>query len=224
VDTRTLTGWGTLETRLEGDFGGGSPTSSNAVFRLRQAWAELGTPAFRVLFGQANSLWNEGLFETIIDATNLNQSFVRQAQLRVTGRLAPGLTGQVSLEAPETNAVSGTGVFNPSSALNNGLSPAFNTWPDLLGRLTYADSGWEVGLRGLLRNLRIETAGTAAQGGSRDATAWGFAGHLRMPLRVLSPRFGPDELIGMEGRMPSPISGSPRPRSACSSIRCPPGA
>ena len=42
VDTRTLTGWGALETRLEGDFGGGSPISSNAVFRLRQAWGELG--------------------------------------------------------------------------------------------------------------------------------------------------------------------------------------
>ena len=93
VDTRTLTGWGTLETRLEGDFGGGSPTSTNAVFRLRQAWGELGAPEFRVLVGQANSLWNEGLFETIIDATNLNQSFIRQAQFRLTGRLAPGLTG-----------------------------------------------------------------------------------------------------------------------------------
>ncbi|MDN3568965.1 hypothetical protein QWZ14_31695 [Paeniroseomonas aquatica] len=197
VDTRTLTGWGTLETRIEGDFGGGAPTSPNAVFRLRQAWAELGTPAFRVLVGQANSLWNEGLFETIIDATNLNQSFVRQAQLRITGRLAPGLTGQASLEAPETSYVSGTGLFTPGSSLNNGASPAFNAWPDLLGRLTYADAGWEFGLRGLLRNLRVETAGTAATGGRRDATAWGFAGHVRMPLRILSPAFGSDELVGM---------------------------
>ncbi|WP_431267570.1 hypothetical protein [Dankookia sp. P2] len=150
-----------------------------------------------MLVGQANSLWNEGLFETIIDATNLNQSFVRQAQLRVTGRLAPGLTGQVSLEAPETSYVSGTGLFNPGSTLNNGASPAFNTWPDLLGRLTYADAGWEYGLRGMLRNLTVETAGTAAAGGRRDATAWGFAGHVRMPLRVVSPGFGADELIGM---------------------------
>ncbi|MEN0072864.1 MAG: DcaP family trimeric outer membrane transporter, partial [Paracraurococcus sp.] len=197
LDTRTLTSLGTLETRIEGDFGGGSPTSSNAVFRLRQAWAELGTPAFRVLIGQANSLWNEGLFETIIDATNLNQSFVRQAQLRVTGRLAPGLTGQVSLEAPETNFVSGLGTFNPGSSLNNGASPAFNAWPDLLARLTYVDSGWEFGLRTLLRNLRLDTAGTAATGGRHDATAWGFAGHVRMPLRLLSPGFGSDELIGM---------------------------
>ena len=89
MDTRTLTGWGTLETRIEGDFGGGTATSSNAVFRLRQAWAELGTEQFRVLIGQANSLWNEGIFETIIDATNLNQSFIRQAQIRATGTVGP---------------------------------------------------------------------------------------------------------------------------------------
>ncbi|TDH60572.1 hypothetical protein E2C06_21240 [Dankookia rubra] len=197
VDTRTLTGWGTLETRLEGDFGGGSPTSSNAVFRLRQAWGELGTPAFRVLVGQANSLWNEGLFETIIDATNLNQSFIRQAQIRLTGRLAPGLTGQVSLEAPETNYVSAAGTFNPGSSLNNGASPAFNALPDLHGRLTWRDAGWELGLRALLRDLRIETAGTAATGGSRSATGWGLAGHARMPLNILGARFGADELIGM---------------------------
>ena len=65
IDTRTLTSWGTLETRLEGDFGGGAPTSTNATFRLRQAWGELGTEQFRVLIGQANSLWNEGVYETV---------------------------------------------------------------------------------------------------------------------------------------------------------------
>jgi hypothetical protein len=41
LDTRTLTDWGTLETRIEGDFGGSAATSSNAVFRLRQAFGEL---------------------------------------------------------------------------------------------------------------------------------------------------------------------------------------
>ena len=43
LDTRTLTGLGTLETRVEGDFGGGAAASNNLVFRLRQAWGELGT-------------------------------------------------------------------------------------------------------------------------------------------------------------------------------------
>ncbi len=43
-----------------------------------------------MLIGQANSLWHEGVFDTLIDATNLNQSVIRQAQLRVTGRPASG--------------------------------------------------------------------------------------------------------------------------------------
>ena len=240
IDTRTLTGWGTLETRIEGDFGGGSPTSSNAVFRLRQAWAELGTPAFRVLVGQANSLWNEGLFETIIDATNLNQSFVRQAQLRVTGRLAPGLTGQVSLEAPETNYVSGTGVFNPGSSLNNGASPAFNARPDLLGRLTYADC-----------RLGVRPARPAAQPAHRHRRHRRIRGQPRRhglglrracadadarPLGALRP--GRADRHGLLRRGDRPLllrqhrrAGrhfQPRPRlcraGGCGWTRCPPGA
>ena len=46
MDTRTVTAWGTLETRVEGDFGGGAPASTNAVFRLRQA---LGRDRYRAI-------------------------------------------------------------------------------------------------------------------------------------------------------------------------------
>ena len=199
VDTRTLTSWGTLETRIEGDFGGGSPTSSNALFRLRQAWAELGTEEFRVLIGQANSLWNEGVFETLIDATNLNQSFVRQAQVRVTGRLATGLIGQVSLEVPETQYTSAAGVFTPDSSVTGSPSPAFNAAPDLLGRLTYRYDGLVLDMRGLLRQLSIRTAGTTAAPPAltRNAPGWGIAIHARLPMRWIADAFGADELIGM---------------------------
>ena len=198
-DTRTLTSWGTLETRLEGDFGGGAPTSGNAVFRLRQAFAELGDERFRVLIGQANSLWNEGVFETLIDATNLNQSFVRQAQLRVTGRLAEGLTGQVSIEAPETAFTSAAGVFTPGASLQGGASPAFNSVPDLLGRLTWRQSGVELGLRGMLRQIELRSEGTAAAppGSSDTAPGWGLAAHVRLPMALLWDALGPDELSAM---------------------------
>ncbi|MBS7811414.1 DcaP family trimeric outer membrane transporter [Roseococcus pinisoli] len=197
VDTRTLTSWGTLETRIEGDFGGG--TSANATFRLRQAWAELGTERFAVLAGQANSLWNEGLFETIIDATNLNQSFIRQAQIRVTARLGKGLTGQFSIEAPETQYTAAAGVFNPSSTLDGGASPAFNVMPDFLARLTYRSNGIELGARGMVRQLQIRPAGTAAgaPSGATSTTGWGLAAHARLPMRLISESFGPDELVGM---------------------------
>jgi hypothetical protein len=198
-DTRTLTSWGTLETRLEGDFGGGAPTSTNAVFRLRQAWAELGDERLRVLIGQANSLWNEGVFETLIDATNLNQSFVRQAQIRLTARLADGLTGQVSIEAPETAYTSAAGVFTPGASLQGGASPAVSSVPDLLGRLTWRQDGVELGLRGLLRQIELRTDGTAAaaQPVSETVPGWGFAGHVRLPMSLLWDALGQDEVAAM---------------------------
>jgi hypothetical protein len=199
MDTRTLTTLGTLETRIEGDFGGGTPISNNALFRLRQGWAELGTEAFRVLIGQANSLWNEGMFETLNDATNLNQSFVRQAQIRATAALAPGLTGQISLETPDTQYTSIAGIFNPISSPIGGLSPAFTSLPDVLGRLGYRNEGLELDLRGLLRQLSIRTAGTAAAPPDLavNKVGWGVAAHTRFPMRWLSEAFGPDQLIGM---------------------------
>jgi hypothetical protein len=201
IDTRTPTTWGTLETRLEGDFGGGAPTSTNAVFRLRQAWAELGTDQFRVLIGQANSLWNEGVYETVNFSTNLNQSFVRQPQIRAIATLAPGLTGQVSLETPDTQYTSVAGVFTQNSTPTGfaGLSPAFTLWPDLLGRLEYRNDGLVLDMRGLLRELTVRTEGTAAAPPwlTRNAVGWGVAGTGRFPMRWLSAAFGPDELAAM---------------------------
>ena len=202
MDTRALTTWGSLETRIEGDFGGTAPPSTpsvNAAFRLRQAWAELGTEAFRVLIGQANSLWNEGMYETLNDSTNLNQSFIRQPQIRATATLAPGLTGQVSLEAPETQYTSVAGIFTPASSPIGGLSPAITNVPDLLGRFAYQENGLELDLRGLARELTIRTAGTAAAPPdlTRDAFGWGVAGYALFPMRWLSGWFGADQLIGM---------------------------
>ena len=201
VDTRIPTALGTLETRLEGDFGGGAPTSTNAVFRLRQAWAELGPDQFRMLIGQANSLWNEGVYETLNFSTNLNQSFVRQPQIRAIASLAPGLTGQVSLEMPDTQYTSVDGVFTQNSTPTGftGLSPAITLVPDLLGRLEYRNDGLVLDMRGLLRDLTVKTEGTMAAPPwlTRDAVGWGVAGTGRFPMRWLSSAFGPDELAAM---------------------------
>jgi hypothetical protein len=196
-DTRTPTDWGTFETRLEGDFGGGDPASLNQLFRLRQAWGELGTESFRVLIGQANSLWNEGVYETVNFATNLNQSFVRQPQVRATASLAQGLTGQVSVEFPDTQFTSTDGIFTQTSF--PAPSPAFSALPDLLARLEYRNDGMVLDLRGLVRDLSLRSEGTslAPPAVTRDAAGWGVAGTARLPMRWLSPAFGPDELSGM---------------------------
>lgn len=197
IDSRTLTGWGTLETRIEGDFGGGN--NSNALFRLRQAWAEVGDERMRVLIGQTNSLWNEGLFETLIDATNLNQSFIRQAQIRVTGRLAQGLTGQLSLEAPDTQFTSRNGTATAENRFLGAPTPALNVMPDVHGRLTYRNDGLELVGRAMVRQLTLRSAGTALEGiaGTRQATGFGLAGHVRFPMRWLAPSLGSDELLGL---------------------------
>jgi hypothetical protein len=199
LDTRTPTHVGTLETRIEGDFGGGPASSNNLVFRLRQAWGELGTSRFRVLVGQANSLWNEGMFEVLNDSTNLNQSFVRQTQLRLTGDLGGGWTGQLSVEAPDTQYTSVAGIFTPDSSLNGGASPAFNSLPDFLGRLSYRASGFEFDARGLVRQLSIRTDGTqAAPPAVKENTlGWGVAAHVRIPMRWFSDSLNADQLVGM---------------------------
>ncbi|WP_237216447.1 DcaP family trimeric outer membrane transporter, partial [Falsiroseomonas oryziterrae] len=204
-DTQTPTAWGPLATKLEFDFAGDQPspsgaaTSSGYMPRLRQAYAEIGGDSFRVLLGQANSLWNEGLVETLTDATFINASAVRQAQIRFTGRLAPGLTGQVSLEAPYTDYTSSDGVFFPDSTLDGGASPATNQVPDLLGRLTWRGALGEASLRGLVRQLRIEADGTAAApgGGGSSTIGWGVAANGSFNMNRLWPGFGADQLIGM---------------------------
>jgi hypothetical protein len=201
-DTRSAVGWGTLETRVEGDFAGGSPpASTDALFRLRLAWAGFGTEELNVLVGQANSLWNEGVYETLNWGTNLNQSFVRQPQIRVSGKIAPELTGHVSLEMPDTQYTSVAGVFTQTGGPTgfSGLSPSFTSAPDLLGRLEYSHEGLVLNMRGLLRDLSIRTTGTAAAPPAltRDAAGWGVAGTGYFPMRWLSDALGPDELIGM---------------------------
>jgi hypothetical protein len=203
-DTQTPTAWGPLNSRIEFDFAGDQPSASGAATssgympRLRQAYAEVGGEVFRLLVGQANSVWNDGLVETLTDATFLNASAVRQAQIRATGRLAPGVTGMVSLEAPYTDYTSNAGVFYPDSTLDGGASPAMSTLPDLLGRVTWRGEAGDVSLRGLLRQLRIDTNGTeATPSGSADAIGYGFALGGNLNMARLWSGFGADQAFGM---------------------------
>ncbi|MFL5284041.1 MAG: hypothetical protein ACJ8AW_24365 [Rhodopila sp.] len=105
----------------------------------------------------------------------------------------------VSLEAPETQFTSVAGVFTPGTNANGGASPAFNTAPDLLGRLTYSNDGMAVDVRGLLRRLSVRTAGTAASPPNLNlnATGWGIAGRILVPMRWIWNGFGADQVIGM---------------------------
>ena len=80
--------------------------------------------------------------------------------------------------------------------------PGASHAPPHVVALTATDDGavWAGSdLRGLLRDLTIRTAGTAASppAVTRDTAGWGVAGSGRLPMRWLSAAFGPDELVGM---------------------------
>jgi hypothetical protein len=202
-DTRTDTDWGRLDTTIEGDFRGDA--SGDLAYRLRQAFAELTRDDWSYLIGQTNSLWNEGLTEAMHDATNLNQSFIRQAQLRVTHRFDSNLMLQGSIEAPFSDILTSSGARFPTDRFDGGArSAAFDQMPDFLARLTWRDGAEEYVLRGLFRQLSLEPdgaaigAGPALSGGPSESTfGWGLAAHTRLPLGKWISALGRDELMLM---------------------------
>lgn len=202
VDTRTPTHLGQLDTTIEADFRGEISPGGDLAFRLRLAFAELTQGDWRFLMGQANSLWNDGLFEAYHDATNLNQSFVRQTQLRVSRRLGDNLTAQVSLEASAADLTTSRGAITPSTRLDGAASPAFEEFPDVAGRLTWRDANNEYVLRGLLRQIALRPEGTTfGTGPEKDAIGYGVAAHARIGLGQFVPALGRDEftLMGFYG-------------------------
>jgi hypothetical protein len=205
LDTLTPTAWGPLRTQLEMDFAGDLPspsgiaTNNGYMPRLRQAWAQLGGSDFSVLVGQANSLWNEPLLEKLNDMTAFNESGVRQAQIRVAGELAPGLTGMASLEMPATDFTAAAGVLYPDNTLDGGASPAFDRSPDLLGKVMWVNDYGTFGFRGLLRRLTVNTKGTNAvpDDTEHSTMGWGAAVHANVAMNAISPFFGFDRLLAM---------------------------
>ncbi|MCA3343845.1 MAG: hypothetical protein ING24_15595 [Roseomonas sp.] len=197
-DTRTDTAWGRLDTTIEGDFRGEISQGGDLAYRLRQAFAELTRDDWSYLIGQTNSLWNEGLTEAMHDATNLNQSFIRQAQLRVTHRFGSNWMLQGSVESPYGDILTQNGPAFSPIRFDGGASPAFDQMPDLLARLTWRDGAEEYVLRGLFRQLSLEPDGTTLGPRPSESTyGWGLAAHTRLPLGKWVSALGRDELMLM---------------------------
>ena len=63
------------------------------------------------------------------------------------------------------------------------------------GRNAALQAEFPFNLRGLLRQIEIRTAGTAATPNVSETTpAWGFAGMARLPMRFLAEAFGQDDI------------------------------
>ncbi|MCA3426977.1 MAG: hypothetical protein INF34_09760 [Roseomonas sp.] len=197
-DTRSDTAWGRLDTTIEGDFRGEIVQGGDLAFRIRQAFAELTRDDWSYLLGHTNSLWNEGLTEALHDATNLNQSFIRQAQFRVSHRFGGNWTLQGSVESSFGDILTQDGPALSPVRFDGGATPAFDQMPDLLARLTWRDGAEEYVLRGLFRQLSLEPDGTKlGPKPSESSPGWGLAAHTRLPLGKWISALGRDELMLM---------------------------
>ena len=197
-DTRGDNAWGRLDTTIEGDFRGEIVQGGDLAFRIRQAFAELTRDDWSYLLGHTNSLWNEGLTEALHDATNLNQSFIRQAQFRVSHRFGSNWSLQGSVESSFGDILTQNGAALSPVRFDGGATPAFDQMPDLLTRLTWRDGAEEYVLRGLFRQLSLEPDGTTLGPRPSESTyGWGLAAHTRLPLGKWIAGLGRDELMLM---------------------------
>ena len=179
IDSRTPTEWGSLRTRIEGDFfgGGGNQNFSNSNgFRLRHAWGSLGP----VLFGQTWSTFmdQDAFFDTIDFAGATGAEFVRQAQIRYTADMGNGLSADVAVENPEFRDITTTG----AATANN-----IDKVPDLVGALRYRQDWGAVNFTVLGRHLTYDN------GLGQEDSTWGYGLHGGVTVNV----FGKDSISGV---------------------------
>ena len=198
IETRTATDWGDLKTYIEGDFFGDSGAASDRVtnpstFAVRHAYGELG----HFLAGQTWSLAMDldSAPETLDFGGPAGFVFIRQASIRWTQPLAPGLTVAASVENPEgdflgragNNAIPDVDLGGAPAFANRNLSPNVqNKVPDFVQRVSYRQSFGEISAYAVEREVTADTGtfsttpGLTRQLANASAFGWqaGIAGVL----------------------------------------------
>jgi len=172
-DTRTPTEWGSLRTRIEGDFFGanGNERFSNSnSFRVRHAWGQLGP----VLAGQTWTTFQDQdtFFDTVDFFGAAGQEFLRQAQIRYTAGLSKELSADLAIENPEQINTRN----NAGAAANNANFQ--DKMPDLVAALRWRPTWGAVNVAGVLRNFNYD------DGAGADDNAWGGGGHLGVTVKL----------------------------------------
>ncbi|MFO0998631.1 MAG: DcaP family trimeric outer membrane transporter [Alphaproteobacteria bacterium] len=181
-DTRTPTDWGSLRTRIEGDFdgaGGNERFSNSSLFRLRQAYGQLGP----VLAGQTHSTFmdQDTAFDTVDWFGPAGQDYNRQAQIRYTADLIDTLSMDLALENPEQTNI--RNVANAASANNNFTDLA----PDFIAALRYRPSWGAINVTGVARYFHY------TDGVGDSDSALGGGGHVGATLKM--PWIGAKDVI-----------------------------
>ncbi|USU13791.1 porin [Sphingomonadaceae bacterium OTU29THOMA1] len=177
IDVARTTDIGDIRAVTEFDFFGNVVNNAQSQLnsyepRLRHAYFEWTDRSGRlsVLAGQSWSTFaNPSSYAVIYNPLPLGSVFVRQPQLRVTYRVASGMTVSAALENPQGDTAGASG---------GAMNEQFDSIPDIVltGRL---DRRWgSVQLGGLLR--RIDETQP-----SGSATVWGVSGSGTILLPVL---------------------------------------
>lgn len=175
-DSRTPTDWGSLRTRIEGDFfgpAGNQRVSNSDSFRVRHAYGQLGP----VLAGQTWSTFmdQDTFFDTIDFYGAAGQEFVRQTQIRYTASVMDSLSADFAIENPEQKNAVNTGGPNAALATNvNGI----DQMPDFVVALRYRPSWGAINVTGVARNFNYNN------GANIDNNTWGGGGHAGATVKL----------------------------------------
>lgn len=176
-ETHTDSDWGLIRSVVEMDFGGvqstGSLTTQNSwIPRLRQAFVEAGP----LLAGQTTTLFGDTLAWDMIDfGTMVGLGGPRQAQIRYTATLSPGVTWAFALENPYSDYTYTGGAVLPDSDTTPAL--AINRLPDFTTSARIKGTWGDVALQGVLRRIDFTNDGAtvASQRFSDETLGYGVA-------------------------------------------------
>lgn len=172
-DSRTPTEWGSLRTRIEGDFfgtGGNQRFSNSNSFRLRHAWGQLGP----VLAGQTWTTFQDQdtFFDTVDFFGVAGQEFARQAQIRYSASLHKEVSVDLAIENPEQINIRNVG----NAAVTNANFQ--DKLPDFVAALRWRPSWGAINLSGVLRYFHYDD-GVGAQDDSI-----GGGGHFGITIKT----------------------------------------
>lgn len=185
-DSRTPTDWGSLRTRIEGDFfdtagAGNQRVTNSSNFRLRHAYGQLGP----VLAGQTWTTFmdQDAFFDTVDFYGAAGQEFVRQTQIRYTASVMDALSADVAIENPEQNQCTTAGVnaalvCNAGGGTIAGNTNAIDQMPDFVVALRYRPSWGAINVSGVARRFEYSI------GNQYDEESWGGGGHAGLVLKT----------------------------------------
>jgi len=182
IKTWTPTDYGTLHTRIEGDFfgaGGDEVVSNSDRFRVRRAFGSLGP----LLAGQDFSTFMilDAFGEVIDNAGPVGTIFARQGLVRYTHTFGGGIALDLAVENPDT-AIGESFPDQEVVAPVDITVPAFlagtayngpDGLPDFVIRLRHRWSSGGAGIAAVFRQLQVNNGGAAPAAVAATAFGWG---------------------------------------------------